>query len=864
MQRIPERVSLEGLEDKWSARWEESGTYRYDPDPPREANYSIDTPPPTVSGSLHVGHVFSFTHTDTVARYQRMRGRNVFYPMGWDDNGLPTERRVENYYGVRCDPSLPYDPNFSPPERAGERPIRISRRNFVELCVALTAEDEKAFERLWRTLGLSVDWSLTYTTIGERAQRVSQLAFLRNLARGEAYSAEAPTLWDIDFQTAVAQAEVEDREVPGVYCRVAFPLKGGGRQVIETSRPELLAACVALVAHPDDPRYAGLLGAEAITPLYGVPVPIVGHELADPERGTGLAMICTFGDVTDITWWRDLQLPTRPVVGRDGRLTPVDWGSEAWPSRDPAAAEAHYSGLVGQTANSARTATIEMLREQGHLAGEPNPVTHSVKFYEKGRRPLEVVTSRQWYIKNGGRDPALRERLLERGRQLRWYPEYMRARYESWVAGLTGDWLISRQRFFGVPFPIWYPIDGTGRVDLQRPVVAEESRLPVDPSVDVPAGYMESDRGQAGGFVADSDVMDTWATSSLTPELVSGWLQDDERFQRLFPMDLRPQAHDIIRTWLFSSIVRAEHEFHTLPWTHAAISGWILDPDRKKMSKSKGNVVTPLGLLEQYGSDAVRYWAAGARPGADTAFDEGEMRVGRRLAVKLLNASRFVLSVTGSAGSEDPQDGTEEPTEAIDESMLRRLAEVVGDATSAFDEYDHARALRRTESTFWWFCDNYLELVKHRAYGSRGEGPARSASVTLRTCLSTFLRLFAPHMPFVTEEAWSWWREGSVHQAPWPEAGQVAPGAAAGPAVALDLVAEVLAEVRKAKTTARLSQVAPVDRVVVRGPRERLAGVRGAVEDLRHALAIRELDLEESAEPAVLVALPAATASDRA
>jgi valyl-tRNA synthetase len=830
----------------------------------------------------------------------RMRGKEVFYPVGWDDNGLPTERRVQNYYGVRCDPTLPYQPGLQPPgpraqpggaSRRQNSPadqLPVSRRNFVELCRELTAADEDAYARAWKRLGLSVDWDISYRTIDERAQSISQRVFLRDLARGDAYQAEAPALWDVTFGTAVAQAETEDRETSGSFVRLAFRLgeaappgsdASAAEVVVATTRPELLPACVALVAHPDDERYAPLFGTDAITPVFGVSVPILPHRLADPAKGTGIAMVCTFGDTTDVTWWRDLRLETRPVIGRDGRLLAAP---PSWLTGDGLAA---YAQLARQPARAARRRVTELLGEAGALRGEPEPVRHAVKFYEKGDSPLEIVTTRQWYIRNGSRDEGLRDQLRKRGRELAWHPAHMRSRFENWVDGLAGDWLVSRQRFSGVPIPVWYPVDADGSPDWASPIMPADADLPVDPAAEVPAGYLADQRNQPGGFTADPDVMDTWATSSLTPQIAAGWSTGDDIFSQVFPMDLRPQAHEIIRTWLFYTVLRAQTGEGVLPWRHAAISGWIVDPDRKKMSKSAGNVMTAEDMLADYGTDAVRYWAASARLGVDTVFDPAQLKIGRRLAVKILNASRFVLGIVSSApagataadepAASRPTTGGSDPgstaasvqiTEPLDQALLRALAGVAGQCTAAFESYDHALALEQAERFFWSFCDDYLELVKPRAYGEHGPAAAASASAALREALSVLLRLLAPFLPFVTEEVWSWRRAGSVHRSAWPEpadllalagaaavsdtavsdtdpSGTPASDTAALDTAVLDAAAAAIAAVRRAKSQARLPMKAPVTRLIVTGPQDRLDALAAAARDVSSAGRIGEITL---------------------
>ena len=759
---LPDKVGVDGLEDKWRTVWDEDGTYKFRNTRDRKAVYSIDTPPPTVSGSLHVGHVFSYTHTDVIARYKRMRGYDVFYPMGWDDNGLPTERRVQNYYGVRVDVSLPYDPDFKPPFEGtdgkkidAKDQVPISRKNFIELCERLTAQDEKLFEALWRKLGLSIDWSQTYHTIGQHPQRVAQKAFLRNLARGEAYQQDAPGLWDVTFQTAVAQAELESREYPGFYHKVAFRFEDGTPIYIETTRPELLAACTSLIANPNDERYKQYFGQYVYSPLFKVKVPILAHPAAEMDKGAGIAMCCTFGDVTDVEWWRDLKLPTRPIIQRNGRIvmdTP-DW------IEDPAGREV-FAETAGKTTFSARKIIVDKLRESGDLDGEPTPTKRMTNFYEKGDKPLEIVTSRQWYLKNGGTDAKLNAELIERGKELEFHPDFMRVRYENWVHGLNGDWLISRQRFFGVPFPLWYPVNASGEPDYDHPITPSEDRLPIDPTIDVPEGYDESQRDVPGGFTAEKDIMDTWATSSLTPQIVTHWAEPDEAskalFASTFPMDLRPQGQDIIRTWLFSTVDRAHLENKCLPWAHATLSGWILDPDHKKMSKSKGNVVPPSSVIEPYGADTMRLAILFiAPPEKDFDWDPKAVEGANRF---IKRAWRIVWQLVQSGDANAAFDKS-----VLDEVAMKLYRErhrTIAKCTEDFDRGQFNTAISAV-----------MELVNAAsAYLNATEGADRDKALCYGVA-KDIVSVLAPICPFWADELWheALGCEGNAYTAAWPE-----------------------------------------------------------------------------------------------
>ena len=819
----------------YQKHWEDNKVYSYNSQVEKENTFVIDTPPPTISGALHIGHVFSYTQTDILARFQRMIGKNIFYPMGWDNNGLPTERRVQNLYKITCDPTLSSEREsweellLRKEKKKLSHFIPISRKTFIHICSQQTKEDQKKYEKLWRHLALSVDWSQTYETISPQAQIISQKSFLDLYVKNLVENRYTPVFWDTQFKTAVAQADIEDRQKKGFYHDIKFHVQGGeGEFVISTTRPELLPACVAVAAHPEDERYKNFFHKEALTPLFSSTVPILPSLHADPKKGTGILMICTFGDTEDVRFWEKHSLPLKQIINSEGFLKKIKFkllndtrrksvGScpkestnkafnmsenSLFFSLNPDQANKYYSELGGLRVEQARKKIVKILSEKKYLVSDPKLTEQFVKFYEKGDYPLELIPTRQWYIKI----LEYKDKLLEQGRRIKWHPPSMLKRYEQWVEGLNQDWCISRQRFFGVPFPVWYPLDENKLSNYNKPLLPDTklslNKIPIDPMFSAPAdwnsdlkSYTEKQRGKARGFTADTAVMDTWATSSLTPQINSYWNNDEQRHKKLFPADLRPQAHEIIRTWAFYTIVKSffhessvgNNSNQKIPWKNVAISGWVVDPQRLKISKSKTGSskknFSPEKLIEEYSADAIRYWAGKARLGMDTVYDESMFKTGKKLVVKLHSAFRFTqIQVHGMhsffAKHFDNIQNNENKfnktnfiglkkslsyvSTDIDRSWLMYLLEIQNQACSLLKQFNYASALDLIEKSFWRFCDNYLELVKGRAYQFSHFDikenvlyqNAQSAVYSLDISMYLFIKMLAPYMPYVTEHIW--------------------------------------------------------------------------------------------------------------
>ncbi|MBN65974.1 MAG: valine--tRNA ligase [Rickettsiales bacterium] len=843
MKDMPKQYDHAAAEKKWQDAWFEGDVYHYKGDQSREDTFVIDTPPPTVSGLLHMGHVFSYTQCDFVARYQRMKGKDVFYPMGFDDNGLPTERLVEKVKKIQAHRYI------------GEN----GREAFRALCDEVASEARKDFRTLFQSIALSIDWNQEYHTISEEVRTISQLSFLDLHQKGHIERRLEPMLWDPVDQTAIAQAEIVDKEMPSHFNDIIFGVEGSDETfTIGTTRPELIPACVAIFFHPDDERYQHLKDKFATTPLFNVAVPILTDEAVEMDKGTGIMMCCTFGDEADIEKWRKHDLPARVILNKYGKM---DFASADWIGATPLTEELQNKKASNPDKKhpGARQIILQKLEDAGLLV-KSEPITHTVKCAERSGAPLEILPTYQWFVKVTDK----KEALTARAKECTWYPEWMRLRMEQWIDGLNWDWCISRQRYFGVPFPVWYVVDAQGK--LHNTIIAESDDLPANPLQRLPKGFKGAISNQAefteddlmkvedrphtnGYFAADrtvikfesqaeafdeprfivpeSDVMDTWATSSVSPQINSRWHLNPARHKALFPADLRPQAHEIIRTWAFYTVVKAHLHEDTIPWKNLMISGWCLAEDKTKMSKSKGNVVTPVELIEERGTDAVRYWAATSKLGTDTAFSTDALKIGKKLVTKLWNATKFAalhlqkLEQQPGTANDDIEAGL--ISETMDLWILTRLHRTINEASAAFDAFEYADAMRSIESFFWNdFCDNYLELVKKRAYnedGSAGDGQ-RSAVHTIYHCLHGILTLFAPIVPHITEELYShifpdlWEKQGSLHaRGSWLNANNY-PFDASAEASGIAAVA-VLEAVRKAKSERNVSIKYPLTNVAL-------------------------------------------------
>ncbi len=789
---LAKKFDFKTEEARLRSLWEELGVHRFAATEGQPI-YSIDTPPPTVSGKLHMGHVYSYCQTDFVARFQRMRGRAVFYPMGFDDNGLPTEQLAERQLGRRAED------------------METSR--FRAHCLALSREAAEEYRALWRELGLSVDWTRTYRTI--EAVRLAQWAFVDLRAKDLVYRREAPVIWCPGCATAIAQADLEEVERESAIHTLAFTLDDGGILPVATTRPELLPACVGLFVHPEDPRFAALVGRRVMVPLGCRPVEVRADAGVDRDKGTGAVMCCTFGDTADVEWWRSYDLELIEILDRRGRLT-----------RGPGR---------GLPALEARALTLKALDTSGALL-DGRVVRQAVRVHERCDTPVEYRVAPQWFV----RVLDYKEELLEMGRQLDWRPAHMGLRYRQWVEGLAWDWCISRQRFFGVPFPVWY-CSACG-----RETVAGMDQLPVNPQQSQPP---ESCSCGAADWRGERDVMDTWATSSLTPQIAAGLGRDDVLYGQVFPFSVRPLAHEIIRSWAFYSLVRARHHFGRLPWKTVAVSGWGLAPKGcGKISKSRGGgAVAPARMLALYPADALRYWAASTGLGRDARISEEKIRAGGRLSTKLWNVARFSAPFLGKVGA-----GKRPDLSPADAWILARLQEVIHQATEALEGYDHTAAKSTVEAFFWGdLADNYLEMAKKRLYDHRGHLHL-GACWTLERCLEATVKLLAPFLPYVTEAIYQalYARRaggGSLHQAAWPEVDE-----ALRSSVALrlgEVLVAVGTAVRRRKSSAKLPLGTPLERLqVVASGAESRAWLAAAEADIASLTRARRVEVRATPE----------------
>ncbi len=803
---IPKHYDAKTSEEKWRRYWEEEGIYKFDFNNINEGKvFSIDTPPPTVSGKMHMGHAFSYSQADFIARFKRMQGFNVFYPFGLDDNGLATERFVE--------------------KKTGKKATSMPREEFVKLCLKETQNAEEELKNSFKSIGISPDWSITYRTIDKLSVKTSQKSFLELYKKGRVYRKESPTLWCPECQTAIAQVELEDKEVESYFNDILFELENGEKITIATTRPELLPACVAVFVHPEDERYKDLVGKKAKVPLFNFEVPIIADERADPEKGTGIVMCCTFGDQTDMEWWKAYNLPLKIVIGTDGKMNEK---------------AGKYSGL---TIKEARARIIEDLKKQGLLVSQKK-IKHMVNVHERCGTEIEFLVTKQWFI----RYLDLKEEFLKLGSQINWYPEHMKSRLENWIKGLQWDWCISRQRFFGVPFPVWYCKD-CGNV-----IVADESELPVDPT-----GKKLEKCPKCGStnIIPEKDVLDTWATSSLTPQITLKWAEDEEFFKKMFPMDLRPQGHDIISFWAFNTIVKAYFHNKTIPWKNIMISGWALDEHGKKMSKSKGNVIDPSDMIKKYNADCLRWWAASSKLGEDLWFSEKQFVSARRFQTKLWNASRFIITKLLENNYNKNTNAKLKVITKTDKWLLSKLNRIVREVTKSLENYEYVRLKLDVEKFFWHdFCDNYLELVKDRIYNKEKytREEVESALDTLYYSLLTLLKLIAPIMPYITEEIYQLYfknleNKKSIHITKWPEYKEELDDEKTEENIELAL--KVLSIIRKFKSDNKLSLKKELSEVIIDANDELVEQLKQVIDEIKpaanfHKLEFRNISSEES------------------
>jgi valyl-tRNA synthetase len=810
------------VEPKWREHWERIKLYAWNKDATRENSFVIDTPPPYASGTLHMGHVFGFIQTDSIARYQRMKGKNVFYPIGFDDNGLPTERVVE--------------------KQTGRKASSMPRHEFRELCNNVIDEIEAGFTESFKLTSLSLDWDQFYRTIDDRSVTISQMSFLDLYEKDLVYRTLQPTIWDPVDNTALAQADLEDKEKAGVMYEIKFHTEAKEEIVIASTRPELLPACVAIFYNKDDTRYKHLHGQFAIVPICGTKVPILADDQVQIDKGTGLVMCCTFGDMVDIEWWRKHKLPTRVILDQFGRIALKDkLKDQAFQFQETHLFLELVEKLEQKKVSEAREIMVEGLRNHGAILSQTE-VMRMVKCAERSKAPMEILVTPQWAIKVLDK----KEELIAKAKECQWHPEHMLHRMINWIQGVSWDWCISRQRYFGVPFPIWY---SKRKGEEGKILVASKDQLPVDPTVDLPAGYTKDE------VTPELDVMDTWATSSVTPQINSMGINDKfymdaERHKKLFPADLRPQGHEIIRTWAFYTLVKSLMHENTIPWKNVMVNGWVLTADKAKMSKSKGNVISPVQLMAEHGTDVVRYWASAFAPGTDIIFSEDAFKNGKRLVNKLWNAAKFVSSHMGAMNITAPS--ILKVNCDIDRWIISRLHEVVQAATKAFDGFEYFASRSKVEAFFWRdFCDNYLELIKTRIYDAENKNPIGQASA-VHTCalvLSTLLKLLAPFMPHITEEIYSLVFESpsSIHaQGTWPRFQEIPYDKKS--LIAGGFIEQLLAAVRKFKTEEKASmktEIAAID-IIPMNDKIIAADFGDSLQDLKDATNTKALSFNEN------------------